>query len=58
MVAGTPAKTAGWMNVLPDLSAAPIVSKDAQAANDGKVQLYSPLLSIVGTPLLGKHLIV
>ena len=38
MPAGTPAKTAGWMNVLPDLSAAPIVSKDAEAANDGKVQ--------------------
>lgn len=36
--AGTPAKTAGWMNVLPDMSAAPVVSKDAQAANDGKVQ--------------------
>jgi len=39
---GTPAKTAGWMNVLPDLSAAPIVSKDAEAANDGKANLPKP----------------
>ncbi|KAL3153271.1 hypothetical protein ABBQ38_011619 [Trebouxia sp. C0009 RCD-2024] len=39
---GTPAKTAGWMNVLPDMSAAPIVSKDAEAANDGKANLVKP----------------
>ena len=37
--AGTVRKTPGWMNVLPDMSAAPIVSKDAEAANDGKVHL-------------------
>ena len=26
-----------WMNAMPDLSAAPIASKDAEADNDGKV---------------------
>ena len=35
---GTPdTKAPMWMNVLPDLSAAPIASKDTEADNDGKV---------------------
>jgi len=42
MIAGTPTNDApkfnpGFMNALPDMSAAPIASKDAAAANDGKV---------------------
>ncbi len=42
MIAGTPTNDApkfnpGFMNALPDISAAPIASKDAAAENDGKV---------------------
>ncbi len=42
MTAGTPTNDApkfnpGFMNALPDMSAAPIASKDAAAENDGKV---------------------
>ena len=42
MIAGTPTNdppkfNPGFMNALPDMSAAPIASKDAAAANDGKV---------------------
>ncbi len=42
MIVGTPTNdppkfNPGFMNALPDMSAAPIASKDAAAANDGKV---------------------